>query len=179
MYASMEKRDADIEEWSALPADELIARYAGSAAELDAAMDALDDRQWSAEVVTRLGIPIPATLIPWLRAREVMIHAVDLNAGIDFDELPSEFLMALCADIAASRGANPGPAVRLTVIASDQPDRGGLADLPGLSWAIAGDGDAAEVTGTLGAIAAYLAGRGSDGLTRVGGGVVPALPAWL
>ena len=52
-----------------------------------------------------------------MRAREVMVHAVDLGTGVTFADLPTDFLMALCEDIVARRGSaaagapSPGPAV--------------------------------------------------------------------
>ncbi len=55
-----------------------------------------------------------------MRAREVMVHAVDLGTGAAFADLPAEFLAALCDDVIAKRGAaSPagrrpaGPARRL------------------------------------------------------------------
>ena len=45
------------------------------------ALDALSDDQWSSEVRTAQGRLLPATEIPWLRAREVMVHAVDLGSA--------------------------------------------------------------------------------------------------
>jgi maleylpyruvate isomerase len=70
-------------------------------------MSALSGAQGQATVRTMQGKQVPATEIPWMRAREVMIHAVDLGAGVTFDDLPPAFLEALCADIRAKRGDAP------------------------------------------------------------------------
>lgn len=107
MYASPEERAAGIERGRQLPEAELDAWLRDSAARLDTAMDDLTDDQWAAEVVTAQGRTVPATTIPWLRAREVCVHAVDLDLGVTFADLPDDFLEALCADVVAKRGGVP------------------------------------------------------------------------
>jgi maleylpyruvate isomerase len=107
MYASSEERAAGIERGVALPEAELDAWLRDSAARLEAAMDGLTDEQWTAEVVTAQGRTVPATTIPWLRAREVCVHAVDLDLGVTFADLPDDFLEALADDVVAKRGEVP------------------------------------------------------------------------
>lgn len=118
MYASMEQRDADIRKGSQRPADELATWVDESARSLAAAMEALTADQWSAEVVTAQGRTVPATEIPWLRAREVCVHGVDLGTGLTFADLPEDFLTALVADIKAKRGLDELPAGPLPDVAS-------------------------------------------------------------
>lgn len=110
MYSSMEQRNADIETGAQLDADKLTSWLIGSAASLADAMAALTDEHWRAEVVTAQGRTVPATEIPWLRAREVCVHAVDLGTGVTFADLPEGFLAALIADIQAKRGLSDVPA---------------------------------------------------------------------
>ena len=74
-------------------------------------MATLTEDQWSAEVVTAQGRTVLADQTPWMRAREVMVHAVDLDAGITFVDLPPEFLAALRDDILAKRGPDAVPVV--------------------------------------------------------------------
>ena len=50
---------------------------------------------------------MPASEIPWLRAREVWVHAVDLGRGVEFADLPDDFLRALEEDIVTRRGPVP------------------------------------------------------------------------
>ncbi|WP_410791445.1 maleylpyruvate isomerase family mycothiol-dependent enzyme [Kribbella sp. C-35] len=107
MYPSAEARNADIEAGTSRSADELRSWFEESAAGLDAAMAALTDEQWQAPVRTAQGVPIPATRIPWMRSREVMIHAVDFGTGLTFADLPTDFLEALCEDIRTQRGDVP------------------------------------------------------------------------
>jgi maleylpyruvate isomerase len=107
MYASPEQRGADIEAAALRPADELLTWFVESAQMLAAAMAALTDEQWQTRVLSAQGKEIPATETPWMRSREVMIHAVDLGTGVTFADLPPDFLEALCADIRAKRGDVP------------------------------------------------------------------------
>lgn len=55
---------------------------------------------WQAEVVTAQGRAVPAAETPWMRSREMLVHAVDLGTGLAFADLPDAFLAALRADIA-------------------------------------------------------------------------------
>lgn len=88
MYASPEERAAGIERGRALPAAELTAWLRDSADALETGMAALGDEQWLAQVVTAQGRTVPATEVPWLRSREVCVHAVDLANGVSFADLP-------------------------------------------------------------------------------------------
>jgi maleylpyruvate isomerase len=108
MYPSPEARNADIESAAAQrPADELRAWFDSSATALDDAMAQLTAEQWKATVRTAQGNPMPASDIPWMRSREVMIHAVDLATGLTFADLPEDFLNALCQDIRTKRADVP------------------------------------------------------------------------
>lgn len=167
MYSSSEQRNADIEAGAARPAAELRAWAAESARRLGEDLDGLSAEQWARQVRTAQGRLVAATEVPWMRAREVMVHAVDLGGGVTFRDLPEDFLASLVDDIAAKRSAAAdGPALTLV------PSGGGR------SWSVAGTGDPAEVTGPLPALAAYLAGRDGAGVSA-GGGPAPTLPRWL
>jgi maleylpyruvate isomerase len=118
MYASDEQRDADIAAGAARPAAELRAWLTSSAQALAADLGALPDDAWQAKVITAQGLTRSASEIPWMRGREVYIHAVDLAAGTTFADLPGEFLAALLDDVTARRSARGGgPA--LAVAATD------------------------------------------------------------
>jgi uncharacterized protein (TIGR03083 family) len=110
MYASPEQRASEIEEGAARPAPELRDLVRRSADDLAAALDGLPAGAWDATVVTAQGRTVPATEIPWMRAREVCVHAIDLGAGITFGDLPADFTAALLADVVRKRaGAGEGP----------------------------------------------------------------------
>lgn len=124
MYPSAEARNADIEEGTSRSADDLRAWFDSSASVLRASMSTLTDEQWQAPVRTAQGVPIPAAKIPWMRSREVMIHAVDFGAGITFADLPPDFLEALCDDIRTQRTDVPevtGPLPEVAAYLSGRP----------------------------------------------------------
>ncbi|MEV8517199.1 maleylpyruvate isomerase family mycothiol-dependent enzyme [Dactylosporangium sp. NPDC051484] len=120
MYASAEERAAGIERGVSMTAAELTGWVRHSADALDKAMGSLTQRQWQAEVMTAQRRTVPATEIPWLRSREVLVHAVDLDRGVGFADLPASFLEALVEDICAKRGlgASALPAGPLAEVAA-------------------------------------------------------------
>lgn len=133
MYTSADQRGADIEAGAGLLATELVTWLNKAAADLAGAMAALTGQQWCAEVRTAQGRTVPATEIPWLRAREVWVHAVDLGTGATFADLPEDFLSALVADIQAKRGLDvipDGPLPEVAAYLAGRPHS--LTDVPGL-----------------------------------------------
>lgn len=168
MYSSAGQRDHDIEAGSTRAPGDLVTWLEQSAAHLDTALAGLTDDQWQAQVVTAQGRTVAATEIPWLRARELLVHAVDLGVDVGFADLPADFLAALVTDIAGKRSAAADGAA-LVVAPDDQPYR----------WDVAGAGDPATVTGPLAALAAYLAGRAQTRVCRADGTPAPDLPRWL
>jgi len=113
MYHSPRQRAEEIEAGALLPAAELRGLVDESAAALATDLDSLSDRDWAREVVTAQGRTVPASEIPWLRAREVAVHAVDLGAGVGFSELPDELNTALAIDV-INRRALAGEAALIT-----------------------------------------------------------------
>ncbi|HJR40424.1 MAG TPA: maleylpyruvate isomerase family mycothiol-dependent enzyme, partial [Nocardioidaceae bacterium] len=109
MYSSPEQRNADIEAGAARPPSVLRTWFHEEAGALAADLGRLTDEQWRSTVRTAQGREVAATQIPWLRAREVMVHAVDLGTGVTFTDLPEDFLGALHDDIVAKRGADAVP----------------------------------------------------------------------
>ncbi|GGR47709.1 maleylpyruvate isomerase [Nocardioides luteus] len=104
MYTSPEQRNADIETAATRPAEELREWYVRGTRELDEAMDRLTPEQWAHEIITAQLVTRQASDVPWMRAREVYIHAVDLGVGIGFADLPEDFLLALVDEIRTKRG---------------------------------------------------------------------------
>lgn len=111
MYSSPEQRNADIAAGAGLPGRELTAWFERSAGELAAAFESLPPRAWQAEVVTAQGRTVAASETPWMRSREVMVHAVDLGTGVTFADLPASFLDELRHDIILKRGSDHVPDV--------------------------------------------------------------------
>lgn len=174
MYPSREHRAAEIESSAQAPVAVLRADLARTAAELDNALSALDDTTWQAEVRSALGRPIPAAEIPWMRVREVWLHAVDLDAGVSVAEIAPDVVDSLLDDATGTLSAAEGcPAA---VLAPTDRDR---------TWALGPEsgrpvrvrGDAAHVLGWL---VGRTGGEGVEAVTADGDPVpVPAPPRWL
>lgn len=98
MYGSAEQRDAEIESGARLPPARLRSLVHGSAEALARDMASLNEQAWEQPVVTAQGRTVPASEVPWMRAREVCVHAVDLDTGLTFTDLPTGFPAALAAD---------------------------------------------------------------------------------
>jgi maleylpyruvate isomerase len=107
MYASPDERAQGIAEGASRPPSALRAWSREEAAALDRDLRRLSSHQWQTTIRTAQGREVPATEIPWLRAREVMVHAVDLATGTTFADLPPDFLTALEVDIRGKRGDVP------------------------------------------------------------------------
>lgn len=157
MYTSMEQRNADIDAGAKLAPQELRARFLQSSSQLADGFKSLRQEDWSVQVRTAQGRMIASREVIWLRARELMIHAVDLGGDVTFEDLPDDFLIALTDEVVSNRGTLPGhPAIALQ--AGEH------------RWDISGEGAPAVVDGTLPQIAAYVTGRSSR---------EPVLPGWL
>jgi maleylpyruvate isomerase len=105
MYASVRQREEEIEAGSALQPQKLRALVGESAAALSSDIASMPAGAWDSVVVTARGRSVPASEIPWMRTREVAVHAIDLDAGVSFHDLPEELNAALVADAAAGRTA--------------------------------------------------------------------------
>jgi maleylpyruvate isomerase len=112
MYSGPEQRAEEIETAAVLPAGELRLLVRQSAKALADDMDALPRDAWRHLVVTAQGRTVPAEEVPYMRAREVAVHAVDLDHGLTFADLPEDFNTALAAD-AVARHASRGKAAEL------------------------------------------------------------------
>ena len=119
----------------------------------------------------RQGTEVTARVLPWLRAREVWLHAVDLDAGAGLAGAPEELLDELVADVVGGLSRAEGcPVLELRA-----------ADRPG-TWRLGApdDEDVARpaVEGEVADLVLWLAGR-SDGSALTAPRPLPALPAWL
>ncbi|MFE3203372.1 maleylpyruvate isomerase family mycothiol-dependent enzyme [Embleya sp. NPDC059237] len=168
MYASADERRAGIERGAMMTGAELTAWATRSAAALAVGLDALTAEQRAHDVVTAQGRVLPAGEIPWLRAREVCVHAVDLAAGVGFDAFPADFLERLAAEAVDRHGARTTAAVTLTAGDLD----------PARTWRLAGAGEPTSIRAPLADITAYLTGRVAT-LPTESGAPAPELPAWL
>jgi maleylpyruvate isomerase len=168
-YASEAARDVDIEAGASRPLPALLEDVSASGARFLAAAAPLPAAAWETPIRGRKGPGMPAARIPWVRLNELLIHLVDLDRGVDFDEvvdLAGEQLPT-AIEFAASRYAGRDvPAVRLDV---------SLPSGERLRCAF-GEGEPAVVSGPAAAALSWITGRG-DGAGLAGD--LPALPAWL
>lgn len=167
MYVSREQRNADIERGAQLDPARIREWLAEAVATLDDGMDALSTEAWATPVATAQGQPVPATEIPWMRAREVWVHAVDLDADVDFADFPADLRTELIADVTSLLSTRqPGP--ELLVRSTDSDD----------TWRVAGAGPVVTVAGTRANLARWVTGRGARDLD-CSAGSLPELGAWL
>ena len=109
MYPSREQRDADIEAGAGRSARELAADLRAAHGRLVAALEELDDQEWSAPIrwgpMRREG---RAAMIPVLRRTEVEVHHVDLDLDYTLAHLPEDFVGVMLAEVSEEFGARPG-----------------------------------------------------------------------
>ncbi len=114
MYASPQQRATEIDHTAALPPAALRSDLASSAETLEAGLDALSTTDWRATVRSAKGRHIPAAEIPWMRTREVWLHAIDLDAEARLADLPAGLVDVLLDDVTTTLSAKPDcPPVRL------------------------------------------------------------------
>ncbi|MHA6619410.1 maleylpyruvate isomerase family mycothiol-dependent enzyme [Pseudonocardia sp. DLS-67] len=172
MYPSREHRAAEIETSAQSSVDVLRAELTGTAEELDAALAALDGTTWKAEVRSALGRPIPAAEIPWMRVREVWLHAVDLDAGVAVADVAPDVVDTLLDDSTGTLSAAEGcPAA---VLAPTDRER---------TWALGpASGDPVQVRGEAAQVLGWLVGRSGAVEAVAADGTLapaPAPPRWL
>jgi maleylpyruvate isomerase len=177
MYRSAEHRAADIAVGAGRPAAAVRADLAAAAERLATTAAELPEPAWRAVVRTGHGREITADQVPWLRVREVWVHAADLGLGATLADLPSGLTDALLDEVAAtftSRGTD------FTVRLRD-PQRSRSWQVGQVSVASAtGLGRPVEVSGTGPELLGWLIGRAPMGrLTVSPAGAVPAPPPWI
>ena len=169
MYPDPESRDRDIERSAQRPPDEILANVKDACGRYAGAVTNLPDGAWDATVRTAQGRIVAANLVPWLRTREVWVHAIDLGEDATFEILPERLASSLLEDAVALLRTRPGAAHLVLV---DDAGEG--------CWELPGDGAAAVVRGSLHALVAYvLRGQRTSNLSGDGGGVLPGAPRWL
>lgn len=167
-YASVEQRNADIEDGARRTPAEIRDDVVDSSDRLAQVARAMPGAAWSATVKNVQGREIPATDITWIRAREMWIHSVDLDVGASFEDFPQPMVAELLADVTVGMGAKEDcPPLRLVA-----PDVG--------TWTVGDAADPLTLTGPASELAAWLLGRSKGrSLRRPAGEKLPVLPRWL
>jgi maleylpyruvate isomerase len=172
MYASPVARATEIAEGATQRPEALRSLCEHSAIDLDVRWRDLPDDAWSHRVVTAQGRNVPATETLWMRAREVWLHAVDLDVGLSLHEVPTQVLQRLLGDIVTTwdrRADLPMPRWAL------------VAGAVTVGWAGAGAQDV-EVRGSLPAVVGWATGRaqpGDSALLHWRGGEPRRAPRWI
>ncbi|UZX03283.1 maleylpyruvate isomerase family mycothiol-dependent enzyme [Arthrobacter sp. CDRTa11] len=173
MYASPEARNQEIAFGATLSPIALRNLFDHSAVHLNVEWRDLPADAWHHKVKTAQGRIVPAEETVWMRTREVWIHAVDLDNGATFADIPVPVLTRLLKDITgawATRGTDTGLLIKVTGTDTD------------LTFGDTSATDQTVITGPLAAVVEWAAGRGSTGVTASGPGTTegtPAAPAWI
>lgn len=176
-YADRERRDADIETGARRTPEEIRADVVASSDRLADAARAMTDTGWRARVRNPQGVEIPASAVMWARAREVWVHAVDLDIGASFADLPIPMRKVLVVDAAATLSTRPGcPHVRVEEVRTGAVHEFG----PGPAGPDGDPPDLGTVRGRASDLIGWLLGRPYGKGLRTADGARPApLPAWL
>ena len=156
MYSSPEARNHEIEFGATLPPIALRHLFDHSAVHLNVEWRDLPADAWHHKVKTAQGRTVLAEETVWMRTREVWLHAVDLNNGATFGDIPDPVLSRLLLDITGAwrtRGTDKGLVIRVT----DQPALGDLGDVEAEGPKV--------VSGALADVVEWASGRGTTGIT--------------
>lgn len=168
MYSSPEERNREINLGATLPPIALRHLYDHSAIHLNVQWRDLDAQAWSHEVKTAQGRIVQASETVWMRTREVWMHAVDLNNGATFAQIPTDVLARLLSDITGAWAARgQGQDLRLHDTQS------------GAFYGASSSGTIQLISGPLPQLVAWAAGRPWSGLQTESGAVISAAPRWI
>ncbi|MGW2835322.1 maleylpyruvate isomerase family mycothiol-dependent enzyme [Streptomyces sp. NPDC001286] len=163
-YADRAARDSEIEAGALLPAAALVARLRDTARSWQRAVETLPAPAWDATVVPFTGETCTPRRILVIRLRELTLHLVDLDIGLEVSDIPSTARDIVLDDIVGYyTEAENVPAFT-------------LRDDKGVELARF-DGGGPVVSGTRAQLLAWLSGRGG-GLPDAPGGL-PVLPPWI
>lgn len=168
MYPSVEARADGIEEGSHQSAAELRAEAIAASKHLQDATAAMPDSAWDGEIRTALGRKTNGAEVPWMRVRENWVHAVDLDAGGRFDQIPEAVVVALGDEVATTLSSREDcPSIVLE--ATDT----------GRRWNVGAADGAVVLKGTQPELLAWLIGRSDGDGLRASTGDVPPAPRWI
>jgi maleylpyruvate isomerase len=171
MYPSPDARNQEINFGAPLSPIALRNLFDHSAVHLSVEWRDLPDANWAKEVRTAQGRTVPASETVWMRTREVWIHAVDLDNGATFNDIPTPVLERLLGDITGAwktRGTDTGLLIKVTN--------------PELTFGDTSATNPTIITGALPAVVEWASGRDAGGVTAHGSrtnGTTPAAPKWI
>jgi maleylpyruvate isomerase len=187
MYPTTSQRNHEIDFGATLPAAALRNLSAHAAVHLTVEWRDLPADKWTVPVRTAQGRTVPVSETAWMRAREVWLHAIDLDNGGRFSHLPDEFVRRLLPEIAATwstRAQNGIDEIPALVLHPGDDDvivvtgTGQAADAPAAD-AQAADAPALDVYGSWTDLLAWATGRKDSGVVDSVGEPAAHAPRWL
>ena len=130
LYPSAAARQAEIARGATLPDRALRHLFQHSEVHLNVDWRDLSDADWQASGTDLAGQSLPLCDTPYLRARELWLHALDLDAGARLRDMPAEFVAALAAELDTRAGDSAETAVRAYFGAGRRPFGVAGATLP-------------------------------------------------
>jgi maleylpyruvate isomerase len=174
MYPSPEARNHEISFGATLSPIALRNLFDHSAVHLNVEWRDLPADAWHNKVKTAQGRIVPAEETVWMRTREVWVHAVDLDNGATFADIPEPVLERLLNDITGAwqtRGTDKDLVGRVTRRQQEL----AFGDTAAVS--------PLEISGPLADMVCWATGRGAAGVTASHEGQpvtpVPPAPAWI
>jgi maleylpyruvate isomerase len=169
MYASTAVRDHEIDFGATLSPIALRHLFDHSAVHLNVEWRDLPEDAWHHKVRTIQGREVPATETIWMRTREVWIHAVDLDNGASFSDVPEQVLSRLLKDITGVwKNREEDKDLVLRIHGPGSPSE--IGDLTSI--------DPEIVSGTLSDITAWASGRPATDISS-NKGTNPIAPHWI
>lgn len=180
MYSSSTARNEEIETGATLIPDALRNLHDHTVARLRVAWDETSKDAWAHEVRTAQGRTVPASETLWMRTREVWIHAVDLDTGARFTDIPDVILTTLFEEIPA-KWRSSGTGANLVLVNEDD---GSEIEVVSAPDSVSTSTERRRVvTGTLAGIVRWATGRGDVAVTATDGAgrttPTPQPPRWL
>ena len=169
MYPCAQARDAAIDAGAGRAQPEQLEDLLRTGAAFAATARQLSPDQWDATVATRHG-QMPAADVAWARVREVWLHLVDLDAGVEIHQVPAEVATRLVREVAGWMHTRVPAAIQLQLPSGEL-----IAFGPETTAAKPITG---PVTGPVQQLAGWLTGRPYwSALTAPDG--LPQLPPWI
>ncbi|WP_227985012.1 maleylpyruvate isomerase family mycothiol-dependent enzyme [Nocardia spumae] len=181
-YASQFLRDADIEAGAPRPLAEQLTDLRAASDRFRGLARAMPAERWAYRVRARTGKELPATVVPWLRLREIEIHRVDLNIGYRPEDWPAPFVARMLPDVSsgfdhAASAHRPADAKPMTTDPDQPPPPSFTLVATDTDFTTTVGPDPSDtISGPAAELLAWLIGRGEGAGLK---GFLPNLPAWL
>lgn len=174
MYASPAQRLEEIDLGATQSVDALRNLSDHAAAHLNVEWRDLPEPAWEHQVRTAQGRWVPARETAWMRAREVWLHALDLDNGGSVEHFPRELVDLLLEDLVQVWRRKQSPDILL--MPDDRPATYRVSESAESIVEAAGT---LVVHGSAAALMSWGVGRGGHGVTTADGRPAPPAPAWL